>query len=117
MAPYLELGLPVLIGNEPLIAAGVADGALGTVSGMAAAFPDAVRSALDAADEPAMARLRDLRGAMEADGQFIAAAKHALGRRGVPVRPDMRAPLRPLTAVEAEAFEAAADAYLEPARA
>ena len=117
VAPYLELGLPVLIGNEPLIAPGVADGALGTVSGMAAAFPDTVRSALDAADEPAMARLRDLRGAMEAAGQFIAAAKHALGRRGVPVRPDMRAPLRPLTAVEAEAFEAAADAYLEPARA
>jgi len=117
VAPYLELGLPVLIGNEPLIATGVAGGALGTVSGMAAAFPDAVRSALEAADEPAMGRLRDLRGAMEADGQFIAAAKHALGRRGVPVLPDMRAPLRPLTAVEAEAFEAAADAYLEPARA
>ena len=117
VAPYLELGLPVLIGNEPLIAAGVEDGALGTVSGMAAAFPDAVRSALDAADEPAMARLRDLRGAMEADGQFIAAAKHALGRRDLPVLPDMRAPLRPLTAVEAEAFQAAADAYLEPGTA
>jgi dihydrodipicolinate synthase/N-acetylneuraminate lyase len=117
VAPYLDLGLPVLIGSEPLIAAGVAGGALGTVSGMAAAFPDVVRSAVDAADEPAMARLRDLRGAMEASGQFVAAAKHALGRRGVPVRPDMRAPLRPLTAAEAQAFEAAADAYLEPARA
>ena len=77
---------------------------------MAAAFPDVVRSALDAADEPAMDGLRELRGAMEAGGQFIAAAKHALGRRGVPIRTDMRAPLRPLTAVEAEAFEAAADA-------
>ena len=117
VAPYLELGLPVLIGNEPLSAAGVADGALGTVSGMAAAFPDVVRSALDAADERAMARVRDLRGAMEAGGQFIAAAKHALGRRGVPVHPDMRAPLRPLTSVEADAFEAAAEPYLEPAPA
>jgi dihydrodipicolinate synthase/N-acetylneuraminate lyase len=117
VAPYLELGLPVLIGNEPLIADGVAAGALGSVSGMAGAFPDVVRSALDAADEPAMARLRSLRAAMEASGQFIAAAKHALGRRGVPVGPAMRAPLRPLTADEAEAFEAAADAYLEPARA
>src|SRR5688572_18719420 len=48
--PYLELGLPVLIGSEPLIAAGVARGALGTVSGMAAAFPDVVRAGLDAAD-------------------------------------------------------------------
>ena len=115
--PYLGLGLPVLIGNEPLIAAGIASGALGTVSGMAAAFPHVVRSALDAADEPAMARLRDLRGAMEAGGQFIASAKHALGRRGVPIRPDMRPPLRPLTSAEADAFEAAADAYLEPATA
>jgi dihydrodipicolinate synthase/N-acetylneuraminate lyase len=117
VAPYLSLGLPVLIGSEPLIAAGVAGGAVGSVSGMAAAFPDVVRSAVDAADEPAMARLRDVRGAMEAAGQFVAAAKHALGRRGVPVRPELRAPLRPLTAAEAEAFEAAADAYLEPARA
>ncbi len=117
VAPYLALGLPVLIGNEPLIVAGIDGGALGTVSGMAAAFPDVVRTALDAADEPATARLRDLRGAMESSGQFIAAAKHALGRRGTPVRRDMRAPLRPLTAVEAEAFEAAADAYLDPARA
>ena len=117
VAPYLELGLPVLIGSEPLIAAGVAGGALGTVSGMAAAFPDVVRTAVDAADEPAMARLRDLRGAMEASGQFIAAAKHALGRRGVPVRPEMRAPLRSLTAVEAQAFEAVVDAYLQPAPA
>ena len=108
VAPYLELGLPVLIGNEPLIAAGVAGGAIGTVSGMAAAFPDVVRAALDAADEPAMTRLRELRGAMEADGQFIAAAKHALGRRGVPVRPDMRAPLRELTPDEAAILERAA---------
>jgi len=100
VAPYLDLGLPVLIGNEPLIAAGLAAGAIGTVSGMAAAFPDVVREALDTADEPAMARLRELRGAMEASGQFIAAAKHALGHRGVPVRPVPRPPLRALTDAE-----------------
>jgi dihydrodipicolinate synthase/N-acetylneuraminate lyase len=117
VAPYLELGLPLLIGNEPLIADGVAAGAIGSVSGMAAAFPDVVRAALDAADEPAMARLRDLRAAMEAGGQFIGAAKHAIGRRGVPVGPDVRSPLRRLTEPEADAFEAAADAYLEPATA
>ena len=46
--PYLDLGLPVLIGSEPLIAAGLARGAIGTVSGMAAGFPDVVRAALDA---------------------------------------------------------------------
>jgi dihydrodipicolinate synthase/N-acetylneuraminate lyase len=64
-----------------------------------------------------MARLRDLRGAMEEAGQFISAAKVALGRRGVGVRPDVRAPLRPLTAAEATAFGAAADRFVEPARA
>ena len=102
--PYLELGLPVLIGNEPLIPAGVARGAIGTVSGMAAAFPDVVRAALDAADDAAGARLAELRTAMEASGQFIAAAKHVLGARGVPVGPAMRAPLRGLTHEEAEAL-------------
>jgi N-acetylneuraminate lyase len=105
VAPYLELGLPVLIGNEPLIAAGLARGALGTVSGMSAAFPDVVRAALDAGDEAAMDRLRAVRGAMEASGQFIAAAKHALGRRSVPVGSGMRAPLRSLTDAEARALD------------
>ncbi|MDQ4036186.1 MAG: dihydrodipicolinate synthase family protein [Chloroflexota bacterium] len=105
--PYLELGLPVLIGSEPLIAAGLAHGAIGTVSGMAAAFPDVVREALDAGDEAAMGRLRELRGALEASGQFIAAAKHLLGLRGIPVTPGMRAPLRRLSPDEAQHLEAA----------
>lgn len=115
--PYLDLGLPVLIGNEPLITAGVARGALGTVSGMAAAFPDVVRAALDAADEAAAQRLGELRRAMEASGQFIAAAKHVLGRRGVPVGAGMRAPLRPLTDDEAAALEGALAGFLAPATA
>jgi dihydrodipicolinate synthase/N-acetylneuraminate lyase len=117
VAPYLELGLPVLIGNEPLIADGIAGGAIGSVSGMAAAFPDVVRGALDAADEPAMERLRQLRGAMEASGQFIAAAKHVLRARGVPVTTGMRAPLRGLTNREAGELEAAVARFLEPAAA
>jgi dihydrodipicolinate synthase/N-acetylneuraminate lyase len=117
VAPYLELGLPVLIGNEPLVAAGLERGALGTVSGMSAAFPDVVRAALDAGDEPAMDRLRVLRAAMEASGQFIAAAKHVLGMRGVPVGPDMRAPLRRLADDEASALERAVNEILERATA
>ena len=115
--PYLDLGLPVLIGNEPLISAGLARGAIGTVSGMGAAFPDVVREALDAGDEAAMARLRTLRGAMEASGQFIAAAKHVLGMRGVPVGAGMRAPLRQLRAEEAAALEGAVSQILERAPA
>jgi len=110
--PYLELGLPVLVGSEPLITAAVARGAIGSVSGMAAAFPDVVRAALDAADEAAASRLGELRAAMEASGQFIAAAKHVLGTRGVPVGPEMRAPLRPLTTDEAAALDAAVAAFL-----
>lgn len=106
VAPYLELGLPVLIGNEPLLAQGLAAGAVGTVSGMASAFPDVVRGALDAADDAAMERLSRLRATMEASGQFIAAAKHVLGRRGLPVGPDMRAPLRRLTDAETTSLEA-----------
>ena len=115
--PYLELGLPVLIGNEPLLPAGIARGAIGTVSGMGSAFPDVVRGALDAADEAAGARLLSLRSAMEASGQFIAAAKHVLGMRGLPVSGGMRAPLRPLTTAEAAELEAAVAGFLEPAGA
>jgi dihydrodipicolinate synthase/N-acetylneuraminate lyase len=40
---------------------------------------------------------------------FQAAAKHAVGQRGVPVRDDVRAPLRPLSAEEG----AELDAWLE----
>lgn len=115
--PYLDLGLPVLIGNEPLLSAGLARGAIGTVSGMAAAFPDVVRAALDAGDEAAAARLGELRGAMEASGQFIAAAKHVLGTRGVPVSTGMRAPLRPLREDEAARLEADVARLLSPTAA
>ncbi|MEP6807747.1 MAG: dihydrodipicolinate synthase family protein, partial [Chloroflexota bacterium] len=102
--PFLDLGLPVYIGSEPLIPVAVARGALGAVSGLAAAIAEVVRAALDQPDTAAEARLRTLRSAMEAH-PFIAAVKHVLGRRGIPIRPDMRAPLRPLTEPEAAALD------------
>ena len=74
----------------------MARGAIGAVSGLASAFPDVVRGALDQPDDGAEARLTALRGMMETQ-PFIAAAKHVLARRGVPIRPDMRRPMRPLT--------------------
>ena len=111
--PYLDLGLPVLIGSEPLIPAGLARGAIGSVSAMAAAFPDVVRSALDDPTENAGARLAALRSTLEASGQLIAAVKHVLGLRGVPVGPAMRAPLRMLSGSERDELERAIDA-LEP---
>jgi dihydrodipicolinate synthase/N-acetylneuraminate lyase len=103
--PYLALGLPVLIGSEPLIPAAMARGAAGSVSGMAAALPDVVRAALDAPEE-AEAGLRRLRLALESGGTFIASVKHVLGLRGVPVRPDMRAPLPPLSPAAAVGLDA-----------
>ena len=117
VAPYLDLGLPVLIGSEPLIADGIANGALGTVSGLSAAFPDVVRAALDAADEPSMERLRTLRVAMEGGGQFIAAVKYVVGLRGVAVTGGMRAPLRSLTAEQGVDLKEAIAGFLEPALA
>jgi N-acetylneuraminate lyase len=78
--PFLDLGLPVYIGSEPLIPPALARGALGAVSGLAAAFPDVVRSALDAPDTIAEARLRTLRSEME-QHPFIASVKHVLLRR------------------------------------
>jgi dihydrodipicolinate synthase/N-acetylneuraminate lyase len=105
-APYLDLGLPVLIGSEPLLPAALARGAVGAVSGLAAAFPDVVRGALDRPDADANARLGALRAAMEAQ-PFIASVKHVLAQRGVPVRADMRAPLRRLTEAEATRLDEA----------
>lgn len=111
--PYLDLGLPVLIGSEPLIPAGLARGAIGSVSAMAAAFPDVVRAALDNPNDAAE-RLAAVRAAMEASGQLIAAAKHVVGRRGVPVDRGMRAPLRRLTDAETRALDAATERLTAP---
>ncbi len=113
--PYLDLGLPVLIGSEPLISRGLARGAIGTVSGLSAAFPDVVRANLDAADEGAAQRLGELRAALDAVG-LIAGAKYVLGRRGLPVTTGMRAPLRPLGADQARELDEALDNPLMASR-
>jgi len=102
VAPYFDLGLPVYIGSEPLIPQGLAAGAAGSVSGLAAAFPEIVAAVVRAPDDAGAARLRELRDAIERH-PFQAALKVALGARGVPVLPDVRAPLDRLDAVGAEA--------------
>jgi dihydrodipicolinate synthase/N-acetylneuraminate lyase len=106
--PYLALGLPVLVGSEPLIVPALAVGAVGTVSGLAAAFPDIVRAVLDAPDAAGEARLETLRGVMEL-APFVPSVKHVLSRRGVPVGPDVRAPLRALTPAQASRLAGALD--------
>jgi dihydrodipicolinate synthase/N-acetylneuraminate lyase len=89
--PYLLGGLDVFVGPEALIRQGLEHGAAGVVSGLASVFPEAV-----------VARRGDLEQLREGLERFPfqAAAKHALRRRGVPVEPDVRAPLRQLTDTE-----------------
>ncbi len=96
VAPYLLDGLDVFIGAEGLIAQGLAAGAAGAVSALAAGFPDAV---VPLVREPT-AQAGTRTGALRADLQRLplhAALKTVLGLRGVPVGPEVRAPLRGLT--------------------
>ena len=99
--PYLELGLPVYVGSEPLIPRALAAGAAGAVSGIAAAFPDVVRAVVDEPTRQGEERLSELRSVLEAQ-PFVSAIKVALAARGVPIRPDVRAPLRQLSEPEDE---------------
>ena len=92
--PYLSLGLQVYVGSEPLIPQALAAGATGAVSGLASAFPDRVAAVVRNPSEDGARELGELRGTMGTT-HFIANLKRELGRRGVPVRPDMRAPLKP----------------------
>lgn len=95
VAPYLLEGLDVFVGAEGLVAQGMAAGAAGAVSGLAASFPDAV---VPLVRDPSAAngeRATRLRAALNALG-FHAASKAALELRGVPVTGEVRAPLRAL---------------------
>ncbi len=87
-ARYLGLGLDVFVGPEAFISRGLEEGAVGAVSAIATALPEQV-----AAVDP---RLADIRATIERFPRH-AALKRILGRRGVPIREDVRAPLRPLT--------------------
>ncbi len=93
--PYLETGLDVFIGAEGLVAQGLGNGAVGAVSGVAAAFPEAVAALVREPSDDRTELVQALRQALS-ESPFQASVKAALGLRGVPVRPDVRAPLRPL---------------------
>jgi dihydrodipicolinate synthase/N-acetylneuraminate lyase len=99
LAPYLGVGLDVFVGAESLLERGLAAGAVGAVSGLAASFPDAVVPLLHAPSPEAAERAVALRAALQRL-PFHAASKTALGLRGVPVSPEVRAPLRGLTEEE-----------------
>ena len=94
--PYLIEGLDVFVGPEALIFDGICGGAVGAVSGLAAAFPDKVAAVVREPTEAGAIALGELRAAVERFPRH-AALKFILGLRGVPVREDVRRPLRQLS--------------------
>jgi dihydrodipicolinate synthase/N-acetylneuraminate lyase len=96
LAPYLLDGLDVYVGAEALIGEGLAAGAAGAVSGLASAFPEVVVAAVATGDSTAAGALR----AVIERFPRHAALKAVVRSRGVPIREDVRAPLRGLTKAE-----------------
>jgi dihydrodipicolinate synthase/N-acetylneuraminate lyase len=95
-AQYLVEGLDVFVGPEALIAQGMRASAVGAVSALASAFPERVAAAVREPDGDEAAGLGELRAALERFPRH-AALKRIVARRGVPIREDVRPPLRGLT--------------------
>ena len=102
---YLLPGFDVFVGPEALIHDGLAAGAVGAVSALASAFPEQVARVVGKPSPEGAARLGELRAFVERFPRQ-AALKRLLGARGVPVREDVRAPLRGLTPDECEELDA-----------
>jgi dihydrodipicolinate synthase/N-acetylneuraminate lyase len=103
--PYLIEGLDVFVGAEALLAVCLDAGAAGAVSGLAAAFPQDVANVVREPTAEGAERLGELRAGIERFPRH-AALKAVVARRGVPLREDVRAPLRRLS--DAERAEVAA---------
>jgi len=97
--PYLLEGLDVFIGSEPLVTQGLERGAAGAVSGLAAAFPELIAALVHERSPEAHRAVVQIREVLDRI-PFHAALKAILAERGVPVREDVRAPLRSLTPEE-----------------
>jgi dihydrodipicolinate synthase/N-acetylneuraminate lyase len=98
--PYLIEGLDVFVGAEGLVREGLARGAAGAVSGLAAAFPELIAQLVHDGEGD----LGPARAAVERF-PFHAALKRIVASRGVPIREDVRAPLRGLTDAEREELD------------
>jgi dihydrodipicolinate synthase/N-acetylneuraminate lyase len=99
--PYMLDGLDVFIGAEALVARGLAAGAAGAVSGLASVYPEVVAALVHEPSQERSDEAERLRASLDRF-PFQAAAKAVAGRRGVPIRPDVRPPLRRLTDAELE---------------
>jgi dihydrodipicolinate synthase/N-acetylneuraminate lyase len=107
---YLIEGLDVFVGFEGLITPALKVGAVGAVSALASAFPEIVAAAVRGEEvDPGSLRAEIDRFPRHA------AFKHVLGRRGVPIAEDVRAPLRPLAEDERRRLDAVLDAVLQAA--
>lgn len=105
--PYLHEELDVFVGPEAFIGRGIEGGAVGAVSALASAFPEQVVAAVrDRSD-----RLSELRATVERFPRH-AALKRVIGRCGVPMREDVRRPLRALTDDERRALDEAVEPWL-----
>jgi dihydrodipicolinate synthase/N-acetylneuraminate lyase len=103
-APYLLEGLDVFVGPEALISQGMRANAVGAVSALASAFPERVAAAVRDPDGDDAKGMGDLRAAIERFPRH-AALKHVVARKGVAIREDVRAPLRPLRDDEREELD------------
>ena len=105
--PYLVTGLDAFVGQERLALEGMDAGAVGSVSGLATAWPDVIARLVHDRAADADARVTELRDGL--DGiPFQAALKVVLSDRGVLTSADVRPPLRPLTSDEIERVRALA---------
>jgi dihydrodipicolinate synthase/N-acetylneuraminate lyase len=93
---YLLDGFDIFVGPEALIHEGMQAGAVGAVSALASAFPAEVAAVVREPTAEGAARLSELRAFVERFPRQ-ATLKRLLGRQGIPVREDVRAPLRGLT--------------------
>ncbi len=108
---YLLDGFDIFVGPEALIHRGREAGAIGAVSALASAFPTEVAACVRTPTAEGAARLGELRAAVERFPR-IPAFKRILAHRGLPIRPDVRGPLRDLTPEELQAFELAVADWL-----
>jgi dihydrodipicolinate synthase/N-acetylneuraminate lyase len=99
LEPYLLEGLDIFVGAEALLERALAMGAAGAVSGLAASFPDAIVPLVREPTREAAERATALRAGLQRS-PFHAASKTVLALRGVPIAPEVRAPLRGLTEAE-----------------
>jgi dihydrodipicolinate synthase/N-acetylneuraminate lyase len=102
---YLLPGFDIFVGPEALIADGMARGARGAVSALASALPSEVAAVVRDPSPEGAAGLGELRAFVERFPRQ-AALKRLLALQGVPVREDVRAPLRALTVDERNELDA-----------